>query len=121
MFLFFSNRPLQQSLCSRFHSPSFPTYLQDIAEPVCKSPRTPLFQAIPSGRQIAPSLALHQISFSEETMNVKKILGIVLLMSGATSCAMAVPASTPEVVAGTAGSALALVSGIVLMIRGRRK
>jgi hypothetical protein len=53
-------------------------------------------------------------------MNVKKILGIALLMSGATSCALA-SVSAPEVVAGTAGSALALVSGIVLMVRGRRK
>jgi hypothetical protein len=51
--------------------------------------------------------------------NAQKTLGILLLLAGATSVAMATAA--PEVTPGTAGSAVALVSGIVLMIRGRRK
>jgi hypothetical protein len=52
--------------------------------------------------------------------NVQKVLGIMLLVGSATSVAMA-NVSAPEIAAGTAGSALALVSGIVLMVRGRRK
>jgi hypothetical protein len=51
----------------------------------------------------------------------QKVLGILLLVAGATTCAMAVPVSVPEIAPGTAGSAIALVSGTVLMIRGRRK
>jgi hypothetical protein len=52
--------------------------------------------------------------------NVQKVLGIMLLAGAATSVAMA-SVTTPEIAPGTAGSALALVSGIVLMVRGRRK
>lgn len=51
----------------------------------------------------------------------QKVLGILLLLAGATGYAIAEPASVPEIASGTAGSALALVSGIVLMIRSRRK
>jgi len=51
----------------------------------------------------------------------QKILGMLLLVAGATTCAMATPVGVPEIAPGTAGSAVALVSGIVLMIRGRRK
>lgn len=47
-------------------------------------------------------------------------LGILLLVAGASTVAMAVPA-TPEIPVGSAGSALALVSGMLLMFRGRRK
>ena len=50
--------------------------------------------------------------------NTQKVLGALLLFVGATSVAMA---AVPEIAPGTAGSALALVSGIVLMVRGRRK
>jgi hypothetical protein len=52
--------------------------------------------------------------------NAQRILGVLLLISGSASIAMAVTA-TPEIAPGTAGSAIALVSGIVLMVRGRRK
>ena len=48
------------------------------------------------------------------------VLGILLLVAGASSVAMAVT-STPEIAAGSAGSAIALVSGMLLMFRGRRK
>ena len=52
---------------------------------------------------------------------VQTVLGIMLLVAGASTVAMAVPASTPEIPAGSAGSAIALVSGMLLMFRGRRK
>lgn len=48
-----------------------------------------------------------------------KALGMLLLLVGASSFAMA--ATVPEVGAGSAGSALALLSGALLVIRGRRK
>ena len=48
-------------------------------------------------------------------------LGILLLVAGASTVAMAEPAPTPEIPAGSAGSAIALVSGMLLMFRGRRK
>ena len=48
-------------------------------------------------------------------------LGILLLVAGASTVAMALPDSTPEIPAGSAGSAIALVSGMMLMFRGRRK
>lgn len=48
------------------------------------------------------------------------VLGIMLLVAGATTVAMAVP-SAPEIPVGSAGSAIALVSGMLLVIRGRRK
>ena len=51
----------------------------------------------------------------------QKVLGILLLIAGASTYAMAVPTSTPEIAAASAGSAVALVSGIVLMYRGRRR
>jgi hypothetical protein len=54
--------------------------------------------------------------------NAQKALGVLLMAAAATGFAMAVPAPvTPEIAPGTAGSAIALVSGIVLVIRGRRK
>ena len=42
------------------------------------------------------------------------------MAAASTGFAMA-SVTTPEIAPGTAGSALALVSGVVLMIRGRRK
>jgi hypothetical protein len=47
-----------------------------------------------------------------------KIVGMLLLLAGSASFAMA---SVPEVGAASAGSALALLSGAVLVVRGRRK
>jgi hypothetical protein len=52
--------------------------------------------------------------------NIQRALGLMLLVSAAASTAFATIA-TPEIAPGTAGSALALVSGLALMIRGRRK
>ena len=51
--------------------------------------------------------------------SMTKALGLVLVLVGASSFAMA--AATPEVAAGSAGSAIALLSGALLVIRGRRK
>lgn len=50
---------------------------------------------------------------------MRKAVGMLLLLVGASSFAMAAP--TPEIGAGSAGSALALLSGALLVIRGRRK
>ncbi len=47
-----------------------------------------------------------------------KLFGMSLLFLGASGIALA---SVPEINAGSAGSALALLSGALLMIRGRRK
>ena len=54
---------------------------------------------------------------------MSKILGMMLLMIGAAHFAMATygAPATPEIGAGSAGSALALISGALLAIRGRRK
>jgi len=49
-----------------------------------------------------------------------KLLGGVLLLIGMGSAAFAVPA-VPEINPASAGSALALISGAVLVLRGRRK
>lgn len=50
-----------------------------------------------------------------------KTVGMLLLLAGAAGLAMAAPPVAPEVGAGSAGSALALLSGALLVIRGRRK
>ena len=49
---------------------------------------------------------------------MSKLLGMMLLVVGTAHFAMA---TTPEIGVGSAGSALALVSGALLVIRGRRK
>ena len=51
---------------------------------------------------------------------MQKIVGMMLLIAGASQFAMATPA-VPEIGVGSAGSALALLSGAMLVIRGRRK
>jgi len=48
-----------------------------------------------------------------------KVLGMALLMIGVSSFAFAT--AVPEIDPGSAGSALALLSGALLVIRGRRK
>jgi hypothetical protein len=48
-----------------------------------------------------------------------KLVGLLLLFAGASSFALA--SGVPEVGVGSAGSAIALLSGAVLVIRGRRK
>jgi hypothetical protein len=50
---------------------------------------------------------------------MQKTLGILLLMVGVAGCCMAV--SVPEIDPATGGSAIALVAGALLVIRGRRK
>jgi hypothetical protein len=49
-----------------------------------------------------------------------KLLGSILLLIGIGSAAFAVTA-VPEVSPASAGSAIALISGAVLVMRGRRK
>ena len=49
----------------------------------------------------------------------RKALGILLLVAGATTYAMANPIAVPEI-GSSASSAVAVVSGIVLMIRTRK-
>ncbi len=49
-----------------------------------------------------------------------KVLGMMLMLAGMAVFAMATPPS-PEVGVGSAGSAIALVSGALLVVRGRRK
>jgi hypothetical protein len=48
-----------------------------------------------------------------------KLLGLTLLFLGATGAALAT--SAPEIDPGSAGSALAILAGCALMIRGRRR
>ena len=48
-----------------------------------------------------------------------KLIGMFLLFVGAATFAFAVPA--PEIDAGSAGSALALLSGALLVLRSRKK
>ncbi len=50
---------------------------------------------------------------------MQKIVGMMLLIAGASQFAMANP--VPEIGIGSAGSAIALISGAMLVIRGRRK
>ncbi len=49
---------------------------------------------------------------------MQKVLGMMLLIAGASQFAMA---TVPEIGVGSAGSAIALISGALLVIRGRRK
>jgi len=48
-----------------------------------------------------------------------RVLGFTLILVGTSAALMAIPA-TPEIDATTAGSALALVAGVLLVMRGRR-
>jgi hypothetical protein len=50
-----------------------------------------------------------------------KYFGMMLLFVGASGFALAISIATPEIDAGSAGSAVALLSGAVLLIRSRRK
>ena len=50
---------------------------------------------------------------------MQKVLGMVILIAGASQFAMA--STVPEIGVGSAGSAIALISGAMLVIRGRRK
>ena len=50
-----------------------------------------------------------------------KIVGMLLLLVGATGFVQAVPVIAPEIDPGTAGSALALLCGAVLVFRNNRR
>jgi hypothetical protein len=50
-----------------------------------------------------------------------KAFGLVLLTLGTAAALFAAPPIGPEIDAGSAVSALALISGAALVIRGRRK
>ena len=50
-----------------------------------------------------------------------KTLGLALLFVGVSSFAMAIIPAAPEIDPGSAGSALALLTGALLVIRGRKK
>ena len=50
---------------------------------------------------------------------MQRILGIVLLMVGASVCGLA--ALTPEIDPASGGSAVALVGGALLILRSRKK
>lgn len=53
---------------------------------------------------------------------MKRVLSFVLLTLGASAMAMAtVVADAPEIDAGSAASALALLSGALMVIRSRRR
>ena len=49
-----------------------------------------------------------------------KVMGVFLLFVGVSAVAFGTPA-TPEIDPGAAGSALALLSGALLVVRGRRR
>jgi hypothetical protein len=50
---------------------------------------------------------------------MQKVLGMMILIAGASQFVMA--SAVPEIGVGSAGSAIALISGAMLVIRGRRK
>jgi hypothetical protein len=50
-----------------------------------------------------------------------KVLGLSLLLAGAASSALAVPVAAPEVDGASATTAIALLSGSLLVLRARRK
>jgi len=52
---------------------------------------------------------------------MQKIIGLTLLFIGVSGAAMAVPAAVPEIDPGMGVSALALLSGALLMMRHNRK
>jgi hypothetical protein len=57
----------------------------------------------------------------EETVVMTKIAAIMFLITGLAGFALADSVIVPEISASSAGSALALLTGAVLVIRGRRK
>jgi hypothetical protein len=51
---------------------------------------------------------------------MQRLMGMMLLLAGASTFAMGA-FTVPEIGAGSAGSAFALLSGTLLIIRGRRR
>jgi membrane protein implicated in regulation of membrane protease activity len=52
---------------------------------------------------------------------MQKLFGMMLLIVGASAFATGAVSVVPEIGVGSAGSAVALLSGTLLVIRGRRK
>ena len=52
---------------------------------------------------------------------MQKVLGVIFLVVGGSAFAMGAVGAVPEIGVGSAGSALALLSGTLLVIRGRRR
>jgi hypothetical protein len=52
---------------------------------------------------------------------MSKVIGFSLLLVGAASFAMATPVSAPEIDGASATTAIALLSGSLLVLRSRRK
>ena len=52
---------------------------------------------------------------------MQKTIGILLLVIGASGAALAPVGGVPEINAASGGSALALLAGTLLVIRGRRR
>ena len=52
---------------------------------------------------------------------MQKVLGIALIVVGASSALMAGVAAVPEIDASTGASAIAIVAGGILVLRARRK
>jgi len=52
---------------------------------------------------------------------MSKFIGFSLLLIGAASCAFAGPVAAPEIDGASAVSAVALLSGSLLVLRARRK
>jgi hypothetical protein len=52
---------------------------------------------------------------------MRKVLGMLLLLAGTSTFAIGGIGVAPEIGAGSAGSAVALLAGTLLVIRGRRR
>ena len=52
---------------------------------------------------------------------MQRLLGMLALIAGAASCSMAAITTAPEIDPATGGSAIALVTGALLIVRGRKK
>jgi hypothetical protein len=52
---------------------------------------------------------------------ISKAAGMALLLVGASGLLLAIPAGVPEIDAASAGNALALLGGVVLLIRSRKR
>ena len=52
---------------------------------------------------------------------MKKIAGLMFLLTGVAGLAVSAPLIVPEISVSSAGSALAMLTGAMLVIRGRKK
>ena len=73
------------------------------------------------GMVVCPALLVESESVGEDkTMMKMKIAGFMLLMTGLAGTALA-KSAIPESSVGATGSAMAVLMGAVMIIRGRRK